>query len=154
MSNKFSPILERILQLADNYRNESHFSDHMGFSHGYIHNMRKREEAGKKANPSWEVLSTIVEKTGVNPVWLLTGEGEPWEQPETDKGNQINEMILRYAQQLESSGNGGNLSQRFVSMLQSQIQSAQGQVASAEKQLKASADLLQLLIDQIDSSRS
>jgi len=65
MSNKYSPILQRILTVASKYRNESHFADKVGFSHGYVSTMKRREEGGKRSNPSWEALSAIVDNTDV-----------------------------------------------------------------------------------------
>lgn len=77
--------------------NVSKFADENGISTTYYYKW-KDQDSGKKEgtpNPSLEVLLSIVNNKNINPVWLLTGEGEM-------KGGQMNRQLNRKVNQYES----------------------------------------------------
>lgn len=59
------------------------FSSLIGISQGALSGLEN-----EKSKPSADTLSSIVQHTDINPVWLLTGEGEPCCVPSRDSDEQ------------------------------------------------------------------
>lgn len=83
MSNKFENIFNRLSYVVDNYYggNASEFCRDIDISRQHYSNWKNEyEEEGKEPNIGFHImkriLKTVVDKTNVNPVWLLIGEGE------------------------------------------------------------------------------
>lgn len=75
MSDEFQDddIHTRLRQLIFDLKlNASSFAKHIGVSPGVVNNI----VAGRRSKPSFEILQKIVETTGVNSLWLITGKGD------------------------------------------------------------------------------
>lgn len=82
MSNKFYGFFERVEYIVDvRYDgNISAFSKDVGITRQYFNKMREQSQGKKEGspNPSLDKILTIVQKSNVNPAWLLLGIGEPF----------------------------------------------------------------------------
>lgn len=81
MQTIFSDFSKRVEYIINRYYkgNKSEFARKTGITRQYV-NKWERQDEGKgegKPNPSMEKLVNIISDTGVNPTWLITGEGEP-----------------------------------------------------------------------------
>ncbi|NBC02471.1 MAG: hypothetical protein GVY20_02075 [Bacteroidetes bacterium] len=69
-------IKERILELVELYETDKAFVEACGITNmAFVTNIKK----GKNSNPGALYIAQIVRGTGVNPYWLLLGEGEMFE---------------------------------------------------------------------------
>lgn len=97
--NKYviSEHVERILELVDHYGTQKAFLEVCEIqNHSFISDLKK----GRNKNPGADVIGQIVTKTRCNGHWLLTGEGEMFEERQNPDDQDSDAHLIYKARQL------------------------------------------------------
>lgn len=106
-----SEISERLQTIIDERfnRRASSFAVALGISPTTLANYLNPKRASK---PSSDILQKIVESTGVNALWLLTGNGEPFANAKTEIHTNSDNDINGSNNKIGSDNNNGNANGR------------------------------------------
>jgi transcriptional regulator with XRE-family HTH domain len=75
--------------------NQNDFANNIGIAQGFLSEI----ERGIK-QPSIELVLKIISQYEINPDWLLTGEGTPNKEKETEERDEISEMVLAMLEEM------------------------------------------------------